>query len=162
MPDAIPDALPVCGQRTDRGPALFAMYRRLDPTGVSSTGLVAYVVRWPDGSATSRWITARPPVGYHRPVSQAETWDRLEEVMAVHGHHGSTVLMPVDDGPNTPHSLAFVVRRQVVAWGTEWPGGRCTTAAVLPEPYREITEWTSPDAPLMHRFRSCERLRWSS
>lgn len=59
----------------------FHLDRREDPTGVSGTGKVAEGVEFSDGRCVVRWLTE---------VASVVFYDRIEDVDAIHGHHGAT------------------------------------------------------------------------
>ena len=65
----------------------FILRRDEDETGVSGTGLVAYGVQYPDGIVVTRW-NAR--------IAQTCVWERLEDVVSVHGHNGKTKIEWID------------------------------------------------------------------
>jgi hypothetical protein len=69
-------------------PRRFALQRDVDVTGVSGTGVVALGVRWPDGTASVRWLGDRPSTVH---------WDRFEDAVAVHGHGGATRIVWTDE-----------------------------------------------------------------
>lgn len=64
-------------------PALFRLVRREDVTGVSGTGHVADGAVWHDGKVTVHWRTAPSSTGHY---------DSLDDVLAIHGHHGATAI----------------------------------------------------------------------
>jgi len=64
-------------------PRLFVLDRRTDVSGVSGTGVVAEGVRFTDGTVALRWLGAHPSTA---------VWPDLDEVRAVHGHDGATVV----------------------------------------------------------------------
>lgn len=65
----------------------FELYRYRDPSGVSGTGVVAQGCCWLTGKVSLQWLGATPSIS---------TWDSLREVLAVHGHGGSTVVRWID------------------------------------------------------------------
>lgn len=68
----------------------FVLERKQDPTGISGTGVVAWGVLWPDGTASLRWNTAyRSSVTYEQGIAAVE---------AIHGHEGLTHIVFLDDG----------------------------------------------------------------
>lgn len=73
---------------TKRAPRRFNLNRIEDETGVSGTGRVASGVRWPDGSATLRWMSDRPTT---------TVYNSMEDVGYIHSHHGSTVVEWIDE-----------------------------------------------------------------
>jgi hypothetical protein len=60
------------------------LVRKNDPTGVSGTGPVAWVVEFPDGKAVTRWCASG--------TRQTCVWDSVLDIVIVHGHDGSTVI----------------------------------------------------------------------
>ncbi|MGH3646655.1 MAG: hypothetical protein ACRDTM_05715 [Micromonosporaceae bacterium] len=75
------------GLATAELPRLFALYRHLDLSGVSGTGVVAYGTVYPSGRVTLCWLgrtTGHPSVG---------VYDALSAVTAIHGHHGHTEIV---------------------------------------------------------------------
>lgn len=69
----------------------FILRRRIDETGLSGVGDVAWGVLFPDGVAVTRWCVTD--------VRQTCVWKSLDDVRAVHGHEGKTelVFLDVDD-----------------------------------------------------------------
>jgi hypothetical protein len=65
----------------------FVLYRHRDITGKSGTGVVAEGVEWSDKTATLRWGGEHPSTA---------VWPNVEEILAVHGHEGATVLVWLD------------------------------------------------------------------
>lgn len=63
----------------------FDLVRNVDPTGVSGTGRVAEVAEFEDGTAVLRWLSGTP---------STVVYDRIEDVVKIHGHGGSTELVP--------------------------------------------------------------------
>ena len=61
----------------------FKLVRHVDVSGVSGTGIVAEGVVFHDGQVAVSWF------GQHHCVS---VWPDIESVVAIHGHHGSTVI----------------------------------------------------------------------
>jgi hypothetical protein len=61
----------------------FHLHRREDESGVSGTGVVAEGVRFSDGRCVLRWLTA---------VSSIAIYDSIEDLIAIHGHKGKTIL----------------------------------------------------------------------
>jgi len=72
-------------------PRRFHLQRHHDVSGVSGTGTVAVGVRWPDGTASVRWLGPRPSIVF---------WDSMADAEAVHGHGGATEIV-WDDEPAT-------------------------------------------------------------
>lgn len=66
----------------------FELHRDNDPTGVSGTGVVAEGVEFHDGTVCLRWR------GKQRSMVM---WDRIDSVVAIHGHDGSTRIVWLDE-----------------------------------------------------------------
>lgn len=73
---------------SDAVPRTFYLLRNEDVTGVSGTGIVAWGVEFPDGTVATRWRGEHPATA---------VWPNIEEVVAVHGHNGATVVRWLDD-----------------------------------------------------------------
>lgn len=71
-------------------PRAFELIRYHDPSGVSGTGSVAEGVEYSDGSVALRWKGDHPATA---------VWPSLDDVLAVHGHQGATVVRWLDAGP---------------------------------------------------------------
>ena len=72
------------------GPAVprrFVLVRKVDVSGISGTGLVAEGVQFTDGTCAIRWRGAR---------RSTVLWNSIEDVEAIHGHEGATVIEWVD------------------------------------------------------------------
>jgi hypothetical protein len=65
----------------------FYLRRLEDETGISGTGLVTEGVMFTDGSCAMRWMTDRSSVAIYASI---------EDVVAIHGHGGKTVVEWVD------------------------------------------------------------------
>lgn len=65
----------------------FALERLEDESGVSGTGFVAEGVRFTDGTAALRWCTEH---------SSTAVYASMEDLIAIHGHGGKTVIAWVD------------------------------------------------------------------
>ena len=68
----------------------FILDRTVDISGASGTGCVAEGVQFTDGTVTLRWKAA--------PTSHA-IYDSLIDLMAIHGHGGTTIVRWVDPPP---------------------------------------------------------------
>lgn len=82
-------------------PKFFTLHRMDDETGVSGTGVVAWGVRWPDGSCSMRWLGKTPSfVNYEGVCPEDIAGQRCGATHAevVHGHHGKTILNWRDNG----------------------------------------------------------------
>lgn len=66
----------------------FELHRDHDVSGVSGVGVVADGVLFPDGKVATRWRGA---------VAQTCVWDCIADVIAIHGHSGSTRVVWLDD-----------------------------------------------------------------
>lgn len=69
-------------------PRRFALQRRLDVSGVSGTGLVAYGTVYPTGRTTLAWCVGD--------IASVTVYDSADQVEQIHGHDGSTVLVWID------------------------------------------------------------------
>lgn len=69
----------------------FVLRRVEDASGVSGVGDVAEGVQFSDGTAVLRWRTAR---------SSTATYDSIEDVEAIHGHGGRTLIVWLDGCKN--------------------------------------------------------------
>lgn len=67
----------------------FRLVRHEDVSGVSGVGVVAHGAQWPDGTVSMRWMVPGLP-------SSFATWDDIEAVENVHGHHGKTEVEWID------------------------------------------------------------------
>lgn len=130
-------------------PRPFALDRQRDVTGVSDTGTVAMGVIWPDQRAVMRWSGLRPPAGGDRVVQQVMLWDHADEICAVHGHGGATVLQ-VRDAVSACADLGMAVfgvvaragsRRVVAYWGVSFHGGPAVTWRNDPDRATRIEQW---------------------
>lgn len=65
------------------------LVRRDDVTGLSGVGRVAWIVQFPDGPCVVRWCVSE--------VRQTAVFASLNDVLAVHGHDGRTVVEWGDD-----------------------------------------------------------------
>ncbi len=72
----------------------FHLHRHHDPTGVSGTGVVAEGCVFSDGTVVLVWLGKRPSVVTREP--RYEGHDVMADVVAVHGHGGSTNIVWVD------------------------------------------------------------------
>lgn len=69
-------------------PRLFVLDRHRDVTGKSGTGVFVEGAVWTDGTVSVRWLTE------HRSFAN---WLSLDDLLAVHGHDGATVLRWLDE-----------------------------------------------------------------
>lgn len=65
----------------------FELYRTEDVSGTSGVGVVAEGVVFSDGSAAMHWLTA---------LSSWAVYQSIEELAAIHGHDGRTVIEYLD------------------------------------------------------------------
>lgn len=112
-------------------PVPFALDRLCPSPGSTATGRVAAGVVWPSGHATLRWQATDPPPGHCCPVHQVATYASAEDMVAVHGHAGTTVMVPGDPRAVPPgwglrlFALLRPTRRgpgEVWFWGVQWGG----------------------------------------
>lgn len=106
----------------------FVLVRRVDVSGVSGTGLVAEGVEFSDGRAATRWLA---PVG--RPA-QTCVWDRIDDVLAVHGHGGFTELRWVDEARVHADPTPTLAYGQPAIGTDDDPGTPLFEALVHPQP----------------------------
>lgn len=72
----------------------FLLLRNEDASGVSGTGFVAEGVEFTDGRCVISWL---------RSVGAQGHYNSIDDVIAVHGHEGKTVVEWVDDeGEDAP------------------------------------------------------------
>lgn len=69
-------------------PGYFWLDRLEDETGISGTGKIAEGVEFSDGKVVMRWLTE------HRSTC---FYDSMEEVVAIHGHEGKTVVRRAEE-----------------------------------------------------------------
>lgn len=62
-------------------PRVFKLWRVVDETGISGTGLIAEGVLFSDGTCALRWLTK------HRSTA---LYEDLKTLVAIHGHDGKT------------------------------------------------------------------------
>ena len=65
----------------------FRLVRNIDETGVSGTGIVCEGVQFTDGNVATRWLNR---------IAQTCVWDSIEDMEAIHGHNGNTVVVWMD------------------------------------------------------------------
>lgn len=75
-------------------PRRFALQRRIDVSGVSGTGLVAYGTVYPTGRTTLAWCVGD--------IASVTVYDSPEQVEKVHSHDGHTVLVWIDVPDQAP------------------------------------------------------------
>jgi len=63
----------------------YDLVRYDDPTGVSGTGRVAEIAEFEDGTTVLRWLSGTP---------STVIYDSLDHVVRIHGHGGSTEVVP--------------------------------------------------------------------
>jgi hypothetical protein len=68
----------------------FWLHRRTTAPGGGETGMIAEGVEFTDGSVSLRWP------GHHPATT---VWDSIHQLLAVHGHGGSTVVQWIDPLP---------------------------------------------------------------
>lgn len=72
----------------------FLLIRKEDATGISGTGMVAEGVQFHDGKCVLAWRTK------HRSIS---VYTSAEDVVAIHGHEGKTIMSWLDEDFVTSH-----------------------------------------------------------
>lgn len=72
----------------------FRLIRKKDVTGVSGTGVVAYVVKVDPKHIFVKW---EPTPSIPNSYNGITVYPCMEAVEAVHGHNGSTVIEPMTD-----------------------------------------------------------------
>jgi len=65
----------------------FNLVRLEDETGISGTGLITEGVEFSDGTCIMRWLTDTSSIAYYASA---------EDVIAIHGHAGKTILQWID------------------------------------------------------------------
>jgi hypothetical protein len=65
----------------------FMLDRLVDESGVSGTGIVAEGIRFSNGKCVLTWVVL---------TSSVVVYDSFEEMLAVHGHDGKTVVEWID------------------------------------------------------------------
>lgn len=98
-------------------PRRFQLVRTHDVSGVSGTGVVCYGVEWPDGRVSTRWNSER---------AQSCSWDSIDDMIAVHGHGGHTVIEWLDELDEGMYCLTSGDIRRQSEWSirTFGPGDR--------------------------------------
>lgn len=67
-------------------PRTFLLDRTIDHSGLSGVGVVAIGMAYPDGLTVTRWR------GEYSGINQLEIFPSPEQLLAVHGHGGTTGL----------------------------------------------------------------------
>lgn len=75
----------------------FVFQRVEDETGVSGTGIVVEGVQFTDGHVALTWISETRSV---------TTYNSIEDATKIHGHHGRTKLVWIDEGTKYQKLLA--------------------------------------------------------
>lgn len=75
----------------------FYLVRHEDESGVSGTGVIAEGVLFSNWKCHISWLTKHTSLGIYPDP---------DEMMAIHGHDGKTILVFVDDVPCTPAAIA--------------------------------------------------------
>jgi 6-phosphogluconate dehydrogenase (decarboxylating) len=66
----------------------FTLERHQDVSGISGLGTVAEGIEFRDGTVVLRWIVD---------LQSTAVYDSMTDLVAIHGHHGSTEVRWVDD-----------------------------------------------------------------
>lgn len=69
------------GKPRPQRPCMFYLLRRRDHSGISGTGVVAEGIEFTTGKVAMTWLT---------PTSSVCVYDSMDDLIAVHGHGGST------------------------------------------------------------------------
>jgi hypothetical protein len=77
-------------------PSIFYLRRREDPTGISGTGIVAWLIAFDDGKVVTRWCSDKSG------INQTCLWDSMEHVEHIHGHNGATEIVPLHPDVTAP------------------------------------------------------------
>lgn len=59
------------------------LFRHRDPSGISGIGVVAQLCVFDNGDVAVAWLGKHPSTAI---------WRSVDDVLAVHGHHGATVI----------------------------------------------------------------------
>lgn len=76
----------------------FVLDRKEDETGISGIGIVAEGVQFTSGRCSLTWLT---------PYSSVAVYDSIEDVEAIHGHNGKTIIVWIDE-PDTRKSVIII------------------------------------------------------
>ncbi len=80
----------------------FQMRRTEDETGVSGVGIVAEGVEFDNGKVALTWLAN--PLGRAFPaVTSVAIYDRMDDVILIHGHGGKTTIEIIGGGQITPY-----------------------------------------------------------
>lgn len=92
----------------------FKTVRTHDVSGVSGTGVVTEGVEFTDGTVVLKWLTS---------TSSTAFYNSIEDVIAIHGHEGSTTIQWDDETPadivddtvivNTEYSIHLNIHGEV-------------------------------------------------
>lgn len=69
----------------------FELHRKVDVTGVSGVGIIAEGVEFSRGKVVLTWLTGTPGTTF---------FDSIDNMIAVHGHDGKTVVEWLDPDPD--------------------------------------------------------------
>lgn len=75
----------------------FRLVRDVDVSGVSGTGVVAHGAEFPGGRVVLNWIVPNT-------VNSLGVFDSLADMLAIHGHRGSTHIEWFFHGKGGPHA----------------------------------------------------------
>lgn len=67
-------------------PKTFLLDRRVDKSGLSGVGVIAIGVVFPDGLTVARWR------GHRSGIEQLEIFGNPDQMLAIHGHAGTTTI----------------------------------------------------------------------
>jgi len=80
----------------------FQLHRKVDPTGVSGTGVVAEGCLFSNNECVVKWLSKR---------SSTTLYNNISDVEAIHGHEGNTKIVWLDDEPHTVTKETVVVTK---------------------------------------------------
>lgn len=80
-------------------PRRFELVRVVDHSGTSGTGVVAYGVQFTDGVTAMHWIGA---------TASTCVYGSVDELVAIHGHHGDSYVRWLDHPVGGPLVLGEV------------------------------------------------------
>jgi hypothetical protein len=103
---------------------MFELVRHHDVSGVSGTGIVAEGVVWTDGAVALRWYGEHP---------STEVWSSLDDMLAVHGHEGETIVHFLDAAVPDRDAVVEVLHKAHHNTTCTWPRSISTPCPLLGE-----------------------------
>lgn len=86
----------------------FKTVRTHDVSGVSGTGVVTEGVQFTDGTVVLKWLTS---------TSSTAFYNSIEDVIAIHGHDGSTTIQWDDEDNINIHVSSGIIQTYVAGKG---------------------------------------------